>query len=88
MDVTPETGAELSAGGFSNYFEAPSYQMAAVQGYLTLFGDKEDGRFNKSGRAYPDVSAQGFRLRVLLFLSSLRFPFLSFPFLSLSLEVS
>ncbi|KAF9576761.1 hypothetical protein BGW38_008112, partial [Lunasporangiospora selenospora] len=55
----PESGAGLSGGGFSNYFERPSYQQDAVEKYLTSIGDMYNGRFSASKRAYPDVSAQG-----------------------------
>lgn len=55
----PEVAAELSAGGFSNLFGQPTYQLAAVAEYLTKLGSQYSGRFNRNGRAYPDVSAQG-----------------------------
>jgi tripeptidyl-peptidase-1 len=48
-----------SGGGFSNYFPRPSYQASAVTGYLSTLGDSLKGYYNTSGRAYPDVSAQG-----------------------------
>lgn len=60
-NVNPEKGAELSAGGFSNFFAQPSFQTDAVEAYLTKLGSEFSGRFNRSGRAYPDVSAQGQR---------------------------
>ena len=42
-------------GGFSNTFEMPDWQKEVVEEYLTSFEPK--GNFNRSGRAYPDVSA-------------------------------
>ena len=48
-----------SGGGFSNYFARPSYQDDAVEGYLDVLGDRFAGLYNASGRAYPDISAQG-----------------------------
>ncbi len=54
-----ETAASFSAGGFSNIFARPSYQSTAVSGYLTAIGSEYSGLFNPSGRAYPDVAAQG-----------------------------
>lgn len=48
-----------SGGGFSRYFARPSYQDAAVLPYLKSLGDEYKGLYNTSGRAYPDVSAQG-----------------------------
>jgi len=55
----PETAANISAGGFSNLFARPSYQSAAVSRYLASIGSEYKGKFNSSGRGFPDVSAQG-----------------------------
>ncbi|KAF7986027.1 hypothetical protein HWV62_41376 [Athelia sp. TMB] len=60
----PETGASLSAGGFSNYFGTASWQASAVSGYLNILGTEYAGKYNKTGRAYPDVSAQGENVQV------------------------
>jgi tripeptidyl-peptidase-1 len=60
----PETGANLSAGGFSNYFPRPDWQNDAVNGYLDFLGDKYSGLYNASGRAYPDVSAYGMNVKI------------------------
>lgn len=48
-----------SGAGFSNYFGRPAYQTGAVEGYLEKIGDLYAGLYNSSGRAYPDVAAQG-----------------------------
>ncbi|OQE42187.1 hypothetical protein PENCOP_c004G05160 [Penicillium coprophilum] len=61
-----------SAGGFSNYFPQPLYQRRAVEKYfktaklsyphyseLEVNFNKTDGLFNRIGRAYPDVAANG-----------------------------
>ncbi|KDR69079.1 hypothetical protein GALMADRAFT_104369 [Galerina marginata CBS 339.88] len=53
-----ETAASFSSGGFSNYFGRPTYQSVDVASYLTSLGSTHSGKFNKSGRAFPDVSAQ------------------------------
>ncbi|KAF5343018.1 hypothetical protein D9757_014608 [Collybiopsis confluens] len=56
----PEKGADLSAGGFSNYFGQPLWQQKAISGYLEQIGTKlYSGLYNRTGRGYPDVSAQG-----------------------------
>ncbi|KAK8188187.1 peptidase S8/S53 domain-containing protein [Phyllosticta capitalensis] len=49
-----------SGGGYSNYFAMPSYQAAAVTNYTTnTVGAAYAGLYNASGRAYPDIAAQG-----------------------------
>ena len=48
-----------SGAGFSNYFGMPDYQKSAVEGYFGKIGDLYAGLYNKSGRGYPDVAAQG-----------------------------
>ncbi|KAF8523352.1 family S53 protease-like protein [Hysterangium stoloniferum] len=52
-----ETGVSFSSGGFSNLFPQPSYQTISVNQFLSNMGDSNAGLFNKTGRAYPDVSA-------------------------------
>ncbi|KAJ7644369.1 subtilisin-like protein [Roridomyces roridus] len=54
-----ETAASFSSGGFSNVFAQPSYQATAVKTFLTALGTTNAGKFNASGRGFPDVSAQG-----------------------------
>ena len=60
----PETAASFTSGGFSNIFPRPSYQDAAVERYLDAQGSTYKGRYNASGRAYPDVATQGVRFAV------------------------
>lgn len=61
----PEVACETviySGGGFSNVFEIPSYQEAAVAAYLATYPPPYSaGLYNSSGRAraFPDVSANG-----------------------------
>ena len=50
----------VSGGGFSNYFPRPAYQEKAVGDYVAGLGNQFSGLYNKTGRGYPDVSAQGF----------------------------
>jgi tripeptidyl-peptidase I len=61
-----ETAASFSSGGFSNYFGTPSYQASAVQSYLSSIGSTNSGKFNASGRAYPDVSAIGVNVEIVV----------------------
>lgn len=52
-------GFYASGSGFSSYFPRPSYQDHAVTHYVKKLNGLYDGLYNKDGRAYPDVSAQG-----------------------------
>ncbi len=61
-----ETAATFSSGGFSNFFAQPSYQTAAVEAYLSALGKTNAGKFNTSGRAFPDVSAQAENVEIIV----------------------
>lgn len=65
-----------SSGGFSNYFPQPAYQKATVEKYFKkanltypYYSEFEvdvnttSGLYNRIGRAYPDVAANGARFR-------------------------
>ncbi|KIY45379.1 subtilisin-like protein [Fistulina hepatica ATCC 64428] len=57
--IDPEESVSFSGGGFSNYFDMPSYQTDVVTSYLSdNVGTEYAGLYNASGRAYPDVAAQ------------------------------
>ncbi|KAJ7149038.1 peptidase S8/S53 domain-containing protein, partial [Mycena crocata] len=64
-EFVPERDAELSAGGFSNYFPQQSWQVTAVNAYLAKLGTQFRGLYNASGRAYPDISAMGHRVEIV-----------------------
>ncbi|KAG6841456.1 hypothetical protein C0991_010881 [Blastosporella zonata] len=64
--VSPEVAVSFSGGGFSRYFAQPSYQTSAVSTFLTSLGSTYSGLYNATGRAYPDVSAQGSAFRVIV----------------------
>ncbi|CDO69077.1 hypothetical protein BN946_scf184992.g26 [Trametes cinnabarina] len=55
---SPEEAWTGSSGGFSNYFSRPSYQAAAVSPYIKAHGSDNKGRFNASGRAFPDIASK------------------------------
>lgn len=65
-DINPEVVAfrerngYVAGGGISNYFPRPVYQIPEVEKYLASIGDLHEGLYNRTGRAYPDISAQGF----------------------------
>jgi len=64
--VNPEVAVNFSGGGFSRYFDVPDYQEEAVQNFVNELGAKFDGLYNKTGRAYPDLAAQGSGFQVVV----------------------
>ena len=49
-----------SGGGFSNNFPLQSWQKSVVDNYVQNFAPSYgDDIYNRSGRAYPDVAANG-----------------------------
>ncbi|KAK4999630.1 hypothetical protein LTR66_001366 [Elasticomyces elasticus] len=56
----PSTGF-VSGGGVSNYFATPAYQKQAMTEYIASLDSDFDGLYNKSGRGYPDIAAQGYQ---------------------------
>ena len=61
------TTAFPSGGGFSNNFPRPAWQSTAVNNYLKKFAPAYGPDiFNRSGRAYPDVAANGYAKRLRL----------------------
>lgn len=59
IGTNPERAVTYSSGGFSNYFDQPSYQKSAVSTFFNTINDTYAGFYNRSGRGIPDVSAQG-----------------------------
>ncbi|KAL8740490.1 MAG: hypothetical protein Q9190_006815, partial [Brigantiaea leucoxantha] len=49
----------VSGGGFSNYFPRPAYQDDVIPAYVKSLGGAYKGLYNRNGRAYPDIAAQG-----------------------------
>ncbi|VDC03294.1 unnamed protein product [Peniophora sp. CBMAI 1063] len=64
--INPEKAVSFSGGGFSNYFATPSYQSSVVASYVSSLGTTYSGLYNKTGRAYPDVAAQGVNFQVVI----------------------
>lgn len=75
-----------SSGGFSNYFPQPEYQKAAVKKYFKkanldypYYSEMEvdlnttKGLYNRIGRAYPDVAANGAHFRAFNNLQDVRY---------------
>ncbi|KAK0705874.1 peptidase S8/S53 domain-containing protein [Lasiosphaeria miniovina] len=63
--TAPERAVGFSSGGFSIYHAQPSYQAGAVGAYLQGIGSTYAAYFNSSGRAIPDVAAQGSNFAVI-----------------------
>lgn len=55
----------VSGGGFSNYFPRPRYQSQVVDNYISNLGDQHRGLYNRHGRGFPDISAQGYHYPVI-----------------------
>ncbi len=62
--MQPEAAVSFSSGGFSEIYDQPAYQSAAVNSFLQKNGDQWKGLFNPAGRGFPDVAAQGVRFHV------------------------
>lgn len=63
--VLPEKAIAFSSGGFSDRFARPSYQNAAIEGYMKILGPKWTGLYNPNGRGIPDVAAQAYRFHIV-----------------------
>ncbi|KAF1842976.1 tripeptidyl-peptidase-like protein [Cucurbitaria berberidis CBS 394.84] len=63
--VEPEQAVDFSSGGFSDLWLRPAYQEDAVSGYLEQLGSRWEGLYNRDGRGFPDVAAQGRSFRVV-----------------------
>jgi tripeptidyl-peptidase-1 len=70
FQFNPEVAANsrgfITGGGFSNYFAMPEYQKETIQGYINSIPEELRDRFNSSGRAYPDISAQSVNLSTII----------------------
>ena len=56
-----------SGGGFSNVYQTPAYQKHALETYLKSGLAPDDKYFNKSGRAYPDLSVFAVNFDIVIF---------------------
>ncbi|KAI6247881.1 Tripeptidyl-peptidase sed3 [Erysiphe necator] len=64
--VNPEVAVSFSGGGFSDFFPRPEYQDSTVTAYLETADPAFKNYYNTSGRAYPDISAQGVNFHVFV----------------------
>ncbi|KAH9173055.1 family S53 protease [Lactarius sanguifluus] len=58
------SGAQNQRCTTFNYFDTPSYQTTAKTAYLTKLGSTYAGRFNTSGRGFPDIVSSGYVMSV------------------------
>ncbi|KAK3386632.1 peptidase S8/S53 domain-containing protein [Podospora didyma] len=65
VGTNPERAVSFSSGGFSLFHAQPKWQTTAVAPYLAKIGNTYSAYFNSSGRAIPDVSAQGSNFAVI-----------------------
>lgn len=56
---SPARALNFSSGGFSEYWSRPKWQDKDVNKYLNLHGEKWNKYYNRKGRGFPDVAAQG-----------------------------
>ncbi|KAH9021313.1 subtilisin-like protein [Lactarius pseudohatsudake] len=63
-DFEPEIAASLSGGGFSDYFERPTYQEEAVSSFRTSGTGIKAFTSVASGRGIPDIAAQAIGLPI------------------------
>ncbi|KAJ7628256.1 subtilisin-like protein [Mycena polygramma] len=61
----PEKAANFTGGGFSNYFPTPTYQTDTIAGFVKTLQADFAGAFNETGRGYPDVSIQGWKIEIV-----------------------
>lgn len=54
--TNPEHAWSSSGSGFSNVFPQPDYQKTAVNAWISQYGGNSQA-YNRTGRAYPDISA-------------------------------
>ncbi|KAH9178181.1 subtilisin-like protein [Lactarius sanguifluus] len=62
----PETAADFSGGGFSEYFKRPDYQDDAVTPFFEILGNQYHGLYNASVRGFPDIAAQAYEIAIML----------------------
>lgn len=58
-------GLYSTGSGFSNYFARPSWQNTVVPAYIKSINGLYNGHYNKSGRAYPDLSATSMNFPII-----------------------
>jgi tripeptidyl-peptidase-1 len=56
---SPETAANFSSSGFSNFFAASSYQSSVMSSFAANLSSTYAGLYNPKGRAFPDFSVHG-----------------------------
>ncbi|KAH9055378.1 subtilisin-like protein [Lactarius vividus] len=63
---SPEVAADISGGGFSEYFKRPDYQEDVVVAFFKTLGNQYHGLYNATSRGFPDVAAQALFIGIIL----------------------
>jgi len=64
---SPETSASFSGGGFSDYWDRPSYQTADVKNYFAVATNLPDpSNYNQTGIGFPDVAFQAESFQIVI----------------------
>jgi tripeptidyl-peptidase-1 len=67
ISCSSDTGGLItSGGGFSTYFDAPSYQSSVISDYLNNVSPKPASGYNADGRGIPDVAFLGHNYNVIV----------------------
>ncbi|KAH8985535.1 subtilisin-like protein [Lactarius akahatsu] len=64
-EENPEVAADVSGGGFSEYFKRPYYQENAMAIFFETLGNQYHGFYNATSRGYPDVAAQALFIGII-----------------------
>ncbi|KAH9066004.1 subtilisin-like protein [Lactarius deliciosus] len=65
-EENPEVAADVSGGGFSEYFKRPYYQENAMAIFFETLGNQYHGFYNATSRGYPDVAAQALFIGIIM----------------------
>jgi tripeptidyl-peptidase-1 len=64
---SPETAASLSGGGFSDYWDRPSYQTEVVKNYFAVATNLPNSSYyNQTGAGFPDVAFQAESFEIVI----------------------
>ncbi|KAH9165054.1 subtilisin-like protein [Lactarius sanguifluus] len=65
-EKNPEVAADVSGGGFSEYFKRPDYQENDMAIFFETLGNQYYGFYNATSRGFPDVAAQALFIGIIV----------------------